>query len=53
MTKRIEDAVTAAVDSWDLDTLVEYAYTSMLEYYTGGSVSNDEIEQLLEDYSND
>lgn len=32
-TENIEKLASAVVEGWDMDTLVEYAYTNLVNYY--------------------
>ena len=47
--EQIEKAVDKMIDSWDMDTLVNFAYDNSVNYYLGNSVSYEEIELLIEE----
>ena len=45
----IENAVDNLVDSWDLDTLLQFAFEDRLEYFTH-MASDEEINLLLQEH---
>tara|TARA_R100000458_G_C8275805_1_gene250968 strand:+ start:1315 stop:1524 length:210 start_codon:yes stop_codon:yes gene_type:complete len=45
----IENAVDNLVDSWDLDTLLQFAFEDRLRYYIGVA-SEEEINLLLQEH---
>ena len=47
--EQIEKAVDKMIDRWDMDTLVNFAYDDRVNYYLGNSVSDEEIELLIEE----
>ena len=49
-TDEIIEAVEAMVDTWTLEELMDFVIEDRAEYYLGKSVSEDEIEELINQY---
>ena len=47
--EQIEKAIDKMIDRWDMDTLVNFVYDDRVNYYLGNSVSDEEIELLIEE----
>tara|TARA_Y100000114_G_scaffold124858_1_gene120737 strand:+ start:328 stop:489 length:162 start_codon:yes stop_codon:yes gene_type:complete len=47
---KIKIAVARMIDTWDIETLIQYAVEERMDYYTGKNVCEEEVEQLLEDW---
>jgi ethanolamine ammonia-lyase large subunit len=47
--EEITKAVESMVDAWDMDTIINFAVEDRLEYYLGTNVSQEEIEELVEE----
>ena len=46
---QITKAVESMVESWDIETLVNFAIEERLDYYLGKNVSQEEIELLIKE----
>ena len=44
--KQIEDVCWNEVNSWDIDTLIQYAYDSLADYYLR-SADEEEVENFI------
>ena len=49
-TDKIEKAVDNMIDTWDLDTLINFAVEDRLEYYLE-SASKEEVNELLKEFA--
>ena len=47
--EKITKAVESMVDAWDMNTIINFAVEDRLEYYLSKNVSQEEIEQLIEE----
>ena len=47
---KIKIAIKRMIDTWDMETLIQYAVEERMDYYTGNNVCEEEVEQLLEDW---
>lgn len=48
---KIVEAVEAMVDTWTLEELMDFVVEDRAEYYLGKSVSKDEVEELISNYT--
>ena len=48
---KIVEAVEAMVDTWTLEELIDFVVEDRAEYYLGKSVSKDEVEELINQYT--
>ncbi len=48
--EQITKAVESMVESWDIETLINFAIEERLDYYLGKNVSQEEIEILIEEH---
>ena len=48
---KIVKAVEAMVDTWTLEQLMDFVIEDRAEYYLGKSVSKDEVEELINNYT--
>jgi len=48
-TDKIEKAVDNMIDTWDLDTLINFAVEDRLEYYLE-SADKEEVNELLKEF---
>ena len=49
-TDKIEKAVDNMIDTWDVDTLINFAIKDRLEYYLE-SASKEEVNELLKEFA--
>ena len=47
---KIKIAVARMIDTWDMETLIQYAVEERIDYYTSENVCEEEVEQLLEEW---
>ena len=50
MEEKIEIAIKKMVDTWDMETLIQYAVDERMDYYTSKNVCEEEVQQLLEEW---
>ena len=50
--EQIEKAVDNLIDSWDIDTLVNFAYDDRLHYFLH-SADQEEIKMLVQDFGSE
>ena len=46
----IEEAIESMVDTWTLKELRDFVIEDRTEYYLGKNVSQDELDQLMDEY---
>jgi hypothetical protein len=49
---RITKAVDNLIDSWDIDTLIDFAYKERL-YYFMDKASDEEVDELIDNFGDD
>jgi len=47
---KIRIAIERMIDTWDIDTLIQFAVEERIDYYTSNNVCEEEVEQLLEEW---
>ena len=47
---KIKIAVARMIDTWDIDTLIQFAVEERIDYYTSNNVCEEEVAQLLEEW---
>ena len=47
---KIKIAIKRMIDTWDIDTLIQFAVEERIDYYTSNNVCEEEVEQLLEEW---
>jgi len=47
--RKVEKAVDNMIDSWDMDTLTNYAFQEQLEYFLE-SAEEEEVNELLKEF---
>ena len=47
---KIQKAIEEMVDTWDIETLIQFAVEERMEYFTSKKVCKEEIEQLIEEW---
>tara|TARA_B100000424_G_scaffold265052_1_gene254166 strand:- start:906 stop:1091 length:186 start_codon:yes stop_codon:yes gene_type:complete len=47
---KIKIAIARMIDTWDMETLIQFAVEERIDYYTGNNVYEEEVEQLLEEW---
>ena len=50
MEEKIQKAIEEMVDTWDIETLMQFAVEERMEYFTGRNVCEEEVQQLLEEW---
>jgi len=48
---KIIEAVEAMVDTWTLEELMDFVIEDRAEYYLGKNVSEEELEELISNYT--
>ena len=49
---RITKAIDNLIDSWDIDTLIDFAYEERL-YYFMNKASDEEVDELIDNFGDD
>ena len=47
--RKVEKAVNNMIDSWDMSTLIDYAFQEQLEYFLE-SADEEEVNELLKEF---
>ena len=48
---KIKMCIENMVDTWDIDTLIQFAVEERMAYYTSDDVCEEQVKQLIEEWN--